>query len=478
MGLGEKMAKELLDKHVEKHKKYPQKIAFTLWGGEFIRGEGASIAQIFYMLGVQPVWSSNGKVKGVKLIPISVLGRPRIDVLVQTSGQFRDFASSRIFLINKAVKMAANDPDSDETNNFVKKGVLQLEKDLKKEGFTPEEAQVFSTARVFGGVNGNFGTAIMGMVENGDSWEKDSEIADQYIKNMGAVYTEENWGNYKPGLFQAGLNNTEMVVQPRSSNTWGALSLDHVYEFTGGLSNAIRNTTGKDPDAYFVDMRSHQNAYVQSIDEAIWVEAQSTLFNPKYIEELAKGSASSAEVFAETTRDLYGWNVMKPDAIDGEMWDKMHKVYVQDEYNIGVKDFFERENPYALQEVTAVMLETARKGYWKPDAKVIKEIAELHAKLVKDHDAGCSGFVCDNAKLKNFISENISAEVKEAYQNKISSVREVSSQQQKKNIALKKVEKEKTLQELIADNKTISYLVLGLFAFFIFAFLYGRRRRK
>lgn len=480
--LGVKMADKLLQNHLDKNNEYPKKIAFTLWGGEFIRSEGSNIAQIFYMLGVEPIWSASGNVKNVKLIPIEELGRPRIDIVVQTSGQFRDFASSRIFLIDKAVALAssAKDEENTEFQNFVKEGALQMEKDLKIKGFTPEEARKFSTARVFGAVNGGYGAGIMGMVEKGDSWEKDSEIADQYIKNMGAIYTEDSWGEFKPGLFESSIKNTEMVVHSRSANTWGALSLDHVYEFMGGLTNAVRNTTGKDPDGYFVDTRSKHNAFVQTVDEAIWTEAQSTLFNPKYITELMNGEASSADVFAETTRDMYGWNVMKPSAIDNELWDKMHKVYVQDEYEIGVKSFFERENPYALQEVTAVMLETIRKGYWKPDPKVIKEISELHVELVNKHTAACSGFVCDNAKLKDFISKNISDEADKQYQEQISSVRETSGEKQKtkKNIELKKIEKEKTLKELITDNKTVSYMVLALFLLLIGAFIFGRFKRK
>jgi cobaltochelatase CobN len=476
--MGVSLAEELLATHLEKHNEYPQKIAYTLWGGEFIRGEGANLALIFYMLGVEPVRSSSGRVKDVKLIPAEELKRPRIDVIVQTSGQFRDFASSRIFLINKAVAMAAEAEDDDIHPNFVKEGVLQMETDLKTNGFTPEEARKFSTARVFGGVNGNYGSEIMGLVENGDKWETEEEVADRYIQNMGAIYTEDNWGEYKPGLFTAGMKNTAMVVQPRSSNTWGPLSLDHVYEFMGGFTNAIRNTTGEDPDGYFADMRSRQNSYIQAVDEAIWVESQSTLLNPKYIGAMMEGESSSAEAFAEITRDMYGWNVMKPDAIDSELWDRMHEVYVRDEYEIGIRSFFEQENPYAMQEVTAVMLETVRKGYWDPSKEVIQEIARLHTELVEKHDAGCSGFVCDNAKLKNFIADNAPSDMREQYSQKIASVRQAGSEPEKKNIELKKVEEENTLKQLIANNKTISYMVLAIFFLLIAVFVYGRIRRR
>ena len=42
---------------------------------------------------------------------------------------------------------------------------------------------------------------------------------------MGAVYgSDEEWGEMKAGLLRAVLHNTDAVVQPRQSNTWGALS--------------------------------------------------------------------------------------------------------------------------------------------------------------------------------------------------------------------------------------------------------------
>ena len=94
--------------------------------------------------------------------------------MVQTSGQLRDLAASRLILIGRAVKMAAEAKDS-EFPNLVAEGVVESEKVLVEKGVSPKEARELSTARVFGGVNGNYGTGIQGMVEAGDRWEKDSE---------------------------------------------------------------------------------------------------------------------------------------------------------------------------------------------------------------------------------------------------------------------------------------------------------------
>ncbi len=460
--LGQKMAEQVLQKHLAKHGEYPKKIAYSLWGSEFIRNQGLNVGQILYMLGVEPIRNQRGRVHDVKLIPMSKLQRPRIDVVVQTSGQFRDIAASRIYLINKAIELATNADDNNEFKNYVKEGTAAAELQMKKNGMSPEEARKFSTIRVFGGVNGKYGTAIMGLVEQGDKWETEQEIAAQYIKNMGAMYAEGNWSQYREGMFETMLQNTEIVVHPRSSNITGPISLDHVYEFMGGITASVRVTTGKDPDGYFNDFRNKYDPQVQGLKEAIWTETRANLFNPKFIKAQMEEGESAAEGFAENFRDTYGWNVMKPAAIDKEIWEGYYDIYVKDKGNLGTIEFFKDKNPYALQEMTAVMLETVRKGYWKPSENVIKDIVNLHATLIKENQAGCSGFVCDNSKLKEMIENLLEGDLKSSYQKEIASVRTggESGEQAKDSVVLKK-EEDKTFKEIFQDNQRaiISLLV-------------------
>ncbi|GAA0879181.1 hypothetical protein GCM10009119_21490 [Algoriphagus jejuensis] len=475
--VGVTLAKNLLETHLGKHGEYPQKVSFTLWPGDFIGTEGAMVAQIFYLLGVEPVRDPFGRVVDLRLIPSKELGRPRIDVVVQTAGQFRDLAASRMYLINKAVIMASEAEDGD--NNYVKAGVLAAEIFMKEKGLSPKQAKEWSTQRVFGGVNGVYGTNIMGMVERGNSWEDESEVAKTYLNNMGAIYDEgENWGAFQEGVFEAALQNTEVVVQPRESNTWGGLSLDHVYEFMGGLSLAVRHVTGEDPDAYFNDFRNPSQAKVQGLKEAIWVEARSTLLNPNYITEYMKGGATSAEKFAETFRNTYGWNVMKPSEIDDELWNNLHEVYVKDGLGLQVQDFFERENPYALEEMTAVMLETIRKGYWDASQQQIRELVDLHTGLIQDHKAGCSEFVCDNDKLRSFISENLAEDALASYEAALKAVREVPTTED----ALV-LEKETLQKKVDADGEMEDKLPMVLFALValvlgLLLFVFIKRRKQ
>lgn len=478
-------AKELCDNTIkmycERHKgEYPRKVSYTLWSSEFIETEGATIAQILYMLGVEPVRDAFGRVTDLRLIPSKQLGRPRIDVVVQTSGQLRDLAASRLFLINKAIEMAAN-AKGDKYDNLVKAGVTESERVLVEKGMSPKEAREVSMYRVFGGVNGNYGTGIQEMVTAGDRWDKESQIAEVYMNNMGAFYGDEkNWETVRKAAFEAALTRTDVVVQPRQSNTWGALSLDHVYEFMGGMNLAVRNVTGKDPDAYLADYRNHSNMRMQEVKEAIGIEGRTTIFNPAYIKEKMKGGASSASTFAEIVTNTYGWNVMKPKAIDKEMWDEIYNVYVKDKYHLGTKEFFDKQNPAALMEMTAVMMESARKGMWKATPQQLRDIAKLHTETVNKYKPSCSGFVCDNAKLRNYIASKTDAASAKEYQQNVEQIRDAEAAKNSSDKGM--VMKKETLNEEAQKTTTVvSGIVVGVIvivAFVLLAVLIRRRRKN
>jgi Cobalamin biosynthesis protein CobN and related Mg-chelatases len=469
-----------LEQYQKQHGTYPRKVSYTFWSSEFIETEGATLAQVLYMLGVEPVRDGFGRVSDLQLISPERLGRPRIDVVVQTSGQFRDLAASRLALINRAVEIAAASTN-DKFDNYVSNSAVETERQLVEQGISPKEARELSTQRVFGGINGMYGTGIQEMVTSGDRWENENEIANTYIQNVGAIYDgNDNWGKYQAGLLRAVLHNTDVVVQPRQSNTWGALSLDHVYEFMGGMNLAVRNVTGKDPEAYFADYRNRNNVKMQELKEAIGIEARSTVFNPTYIKEVMKGNASSASQITEVVTNTYGWNVMKPTAIDNEMWDKFYEVYVKDEYNLGTENFFRNENPQALQEVTAVMLETARKGMWQATEQQLADIANLHTELVKDFGASGTGFAGNNTKLQDYIKQQVDQQQASDYQKQVDKMKNASVSSENVDNGMVLSKQETNLGEQGEKNNLNGILIISivLVAFIILLFILRKKRKK
>lgn len=473
---GKTLADNTLKMYREAHNdSLPRKVSYTLWSSEFIETEGATVAQILYMLGVEPLRDPFGRVTDLRLIPSEELGRPRIDVVVQTSGQLRDLAASRLFLITRAVEMASQSKD-DKYPNYVSEGVVESEKHLVDKGVSPKEAREMSTTRVFGGVDGNYGSGIQEMVEAGDRWDDETQIAETYIHNMGASYgSEKDWEKMRDFAFEAALTRTDVVVQPRQSNTWDALSLDHVYEFMGGMNLAVRNVTGKDPDAYLADYRNRSHAKMQEVKEAIGVESRTTILNPTYIREKMNGGAGDASGIADVVRNTYGWNVMKPDVIDNELWNDIYDTYIKDSHNLGTKDFFKNTNPAAIEEITAVMLETARKGMWKATDEQLATLAELHTEIVNEYQPSCSGFVCNNSKLRDYIASNVDKATADAYNNSISNIRAENAGGDD-GVVMKKDE----LNNIDKVTSRInSGLVLGIVAICaLIVFLVIRRRRN
>ncbi|MGM9760644.1 MAG: cobaltochelatase subunit CobN [Parabacteroides sp.] len=464
----------LLQQYVAQHGSYPRKVSYTLWAGEFIVTEGTTLAQALCMLGVEPVRDRMGRVTDLRLIPSNELGRPRIDVVVQTSGQLRDLAPSRLALITKAVQMASQST-GDEWGNYVAEGTVETEKQLVETGVSPQKARQFATARVFGGVNGHYGTGIMDLVEKGDAWEEEQQIANTYLNNMNAVYGDSaNWGTVVKDLFKVALQHTDVVVQPRQSNTWGALSLDHVYEFMGGTTLTVRNITGKEPDAFMADYRNRNKVRMQNLKEAIGVESRTTLLNPAYIREKMKGGAGSANTFAKTIRNTYGWNVMRPSAIDQELWDELHNMYVKDVLQLGVHRFFKAENPAALQEITAVMLETARKGYWKASEQQLQELTDLHLALIEEFRPACSEFVCDNAKLEAFIAEHAAGTASDTYRQQIRQVKEQAVQTDQAVV----LKQERFDLPTLPEGKTQNSLWIAVSVLLLFALLLWTVKRR
>lgn len=403
--------KELAESTIEYYRKshdgqYPRQISYTFWSSEFIESQGASLAQALYILGVEPVRDRMGRVQDLRLIPLEELGRPRIDILVQTSGQFRDLAASRLDLLDKAVKLAASAKE-DADHNYVREGAVEMERALVNSGLPPSQARRLSTARLFGGLNGIYGTGIQGMIRSGDRWESTSEIAETYLHNMGALYTNsEEWGEFTPNLFRTAMSRTDMVMQPRQSHTWGALSLDHVFEFMGGLNLAVTTVTGKQPETMLMDYRNHHRYRVQDLREAVGVESRTTILNPHYVKGVVSGGVSEATRISEIVENMYGWEVTKPDLIDDQMWDEVYDTWVADKQNLGTREFFDKANPAALEQITGVMLETVRKGLWNISSTRLHELIKVNQETIARNGITPGSVIESNPRLREYITKN------------------------------------------------------------------------
>lgn len=472
---GKRLAENTLELYKEKHGDYPRKVSYTFWAREFITTEGATIAQALWMLGIEPVRDGQNRVVDLRLIPSEELRRPRINIVIQVSGQLRDIAGSRLKMLTEAIQLASS-ATNDRYPNYVAAGTLLQEKTLVEKGLSPKRAREMSVMRIFGPVNSGYSTGMLSYTENSGKWDDESELVDGYLNNMGAIYgDDDNWGAMEEGLFASAIDHTDVIIQPRQSNTWGPLSLDHVYEFTGGMSLAVKTLTGKEPDAYMADYRNRNNKRLQNVKEAVAIEARATILNPIFIKERMKGEATTAQMFGETFRNIFGWNVRRPSAIDKELYNDLYNIYILDEMDLGIQEYFDRVNPTAYQSMTSVMIESARKGYWKATEEQLKTTLTVHAESIEKNGAGCTEFVCDNEKLESFIANNLSPDQAVWFNQNIKQVKEI------KDINDGVVLKQENIRTSRPDEeaKVSNYVMIGVIvAVFISLMLFIVYRKK
>ena len=384
---------------------YPEKIGFVMFSFNTMKDLGVLESELFYLLGVEPVWGQNGNVIDVKIIPTDELKRPRIDVVVTMSGIYRENWPHQIELINKAVRLAAEEDDSPHHRNFVNESTQRTYQWLIKNNYTESEAHELSLIRIFGPPDGVWGVGgFIAAIEGTGTWENESTLADLYIRNMANVYGDTIWGEQYVDLFRQNLNGTEVALFGWSSHSHSVLGIDHTFEFFGGLSMAIRSITGEAPDMYINNLKDPDGAKLETLQHVLMRDLRSIYFNELWIRGMMEHDYAGASKIATIMANLWGWDVTCPGVITEEMWDMMYSIYVQDEYKLGLADWFDENNPYAYQSATARMLEAIRKGYWNPSDEVLKTLVSEYIESVAENGASCCHHTCGNPTLDSYIS--------------------------------------------------------------------------
>ena len=103
--LGKKSAELLCLRHLQDHGDHLRAVGITAWGTSNMRTGGDDIAQAMALIGAKPVWErASGRVTGFEIIPLAMLGRPRVDVTLRISGFFRDAFPDQIGLFDRAAR--------------------------------------------------------------------------------------------------------------------------------------------------------------------------------------------------------------------------------------------------------------------------------------------------------------------------------------------------------------------------------------
>ncbi len=390
---------QTISDYVEKNGRYPKKLAFSLWSLETMRHQGALEAQILHALGLKPKWDRQGNINGTEIIEYKDLGRPRIDVVISATGLYRDaFPNVMLWLaeaIDKVAKMK-------EENNFVYRHASELKKNLLEKGKSEEDADYLSSIRIFSNETGNYGTGLASSSLASDTWETDDKLADLYLRRMGFAFgkDEKRWSENVSGdeLYSKVLSGTDAAIFSRSTNLYALLTNDDPFQYFGGLGLAVRHLDGKTPEMYVSNLRKKDKLKAQTMKDFLNQEMRSRYFHPRWIQAMQDSGYAGATAILDRMNNMWGWEVMTPEAVRDDHWQEFFEVYVDDKYQMEMKKFFEEHNAEALAQIIERMLEATRKGYWAPDAETLKKMLETYTELANKHDV-----VTDNEKFTEYV---------------------------------------------------------------------------
>ncbi|MEG4322984.1 MULTISPECIES: cobaltochelatase subunit CobN, partial [unclassified Microcoleus] len=186
--VGRVAAETLIERYTQENGEYPKTLGLSVWGTSTMRTGGDDIAEALALIGVQPIWDGpSRRVVDFEILPVSVLGRPRVDVTLRISGFFRDAFFNLIDLFDSAVKAVA-DLDEPAEDNPLAAQVKQEILDWESAGLSREDAQVRSQFRVFGSKPGAYGAGLQGIIE-AQNWTDDADLATAYINWSSYAYT-------------------------------------------------------------------------------------------------------------------------------------------------------------------------------------------------------------------------------------------------------------------------------------------------
>ncbi len=374
-------AKGVVDKLIERQKQeqgtWPETIACVLWGTDNIKTYGESLAQILWFVGVRPKADSVGRVNKLELIPLEELGRPRIDVVVNCSGVFRDLFINQMALIDQAVKMAAEAEEPLE-DNFVRKHSIEQ---AEAEGTSIREA----ASRVFSNASGSYSSNVNLAVEN-STWEQESELQEMYLSRKTYAFNADNPGemNQDRKVYESVMKTADVTFQNLDSSEISLTDVSHYFD--SDPTNIIKNlrADGKAPSSYIADTTT-ANAQVRSLSETIRLDSRTKLLNPKWYEGMLKSGYEGVREVSNRLNYTLGWSATSGQ-VDNFVYEESNETFINDPE---MRRRLMEMNPHSFRRIVGTLLEVNGRGYWETSDENIEQLKELYQE-VEDRIEGVS----------------------------------------------------------------------------------------
>ena len=351
---------------------WPQTVAVNLWGLDAIKTKGETVAMALHFVGARPVKEGTGRIARFELIPLEELGRPRVDVLCNLSGIFRDSFQNVVELLDDMFQRAAAAKDEPDDMNFIKKHATKM----STGGLTNPAARLFSNPA------GDYGSMVNERV-GAANWEDGDELGTTWVSRNAFSYGRGGErGTARPEILEELLTTTDRIVQEVDSVEYGLTDIQEYYANTGALRRAAevagverggkrRRVGCSIVEAFEKDVKPRE------LEEVLRLEYRSKLLNPKWAEAMAAQGSGGAFEISQRMTAMLGWGATAGFAEDWT-WDQAAETYAFDE---DMAKTLRETNPQAFANVVRRMLEAAGRGMWKADDETVERLQKLYAEM-------------------------------------------------------------------------------------------------
>ncbi|MEA5619681.1 magnesium chelatase subunit H [Cronbergia sp. UHCC 0137] len=358
---GREVGQKIISQHLNEHGKYPETVAVLLWGLDAIKTKGESLGILLELVGAEPVKEGTGRIVRYELKPLNEVGHPRIDVLANLSGIFRDSFVNIIELLDDLFQRAA-DADEPEEQNFIKKHALAL----KAQGVENASARLFSNP------SGDFGSLVNDRVVDGN-WDSGEELGNTWQSRNVFSYGREDKGQARPEVLQTLLKTSDRIVQEIDSVEYGLTDIQEYYANTGGLKKAAEQQSGRKVTASFIESFS-KDTTPRNLDDLLRMEYRTKLLNPKWANAMANQGSGGAFEISQRMTALIGWGGTA-DFRDDWVYDQAADTYVLD---AEMAEKLRKANPEAFRNILGRMLEASGRGLWQADGDRLDKLRNLY----------------------------------------------------------------------------------------------------
>ena len=358
---GRAIAHQLIDQHQKEKGEYPETIAVMLWGLDAIKTKGESLGILLALVGAAPIKEGTGRIVRYELMPLHELGRPRIDVLANLSGIFRDSFINIIELLDDLFQRAA-EADEPPEQNFIRKHALSL----KAQGVENVSARLFSNPA------GDYGSLVNDRVVD-SNWESGEELGETWCDRNTFSYGRSDKGQSRPEILNTLLQSTGRIVQQVDSVEYGLTDIQEYYANTGALKQAAEKRQGKRVTASFVESFSADTTPRQ-LEEVLRMEYRTKLLNPKWAEAMAQQGSGGAYEISQRLTALVGWGGTTGFQ-DDWVYDQAAQTYALD------ADMVKRlraANPEAFRNIVGRMIEASNRNLWQAESEMLEKLEALY----------------------------------------------------------------------------------------------------